>query len=48
MKLDDEKVRAIKDMPTPTDKKGVERLLGTINCLGKFITNLATVTEVVI
>ncbi|PFX21905.1 Retrovirus-related Pol polyprotein from transposon 17.6 [Stylophora pistillata] len=32
-------------MPAPTDKKGVERLLGTINYLGKFIPNLATVTE---
>ena len=32
-------------MPVPTDKKGVERLLGTVNELGKFIPNLATVTE---
>ena len=32
-------------MPSPTDKKGVERLLGTVNYLGKFIPNLATVTE---
>ena len=32
-------------MLAPTDKKGVERLLGTINYLGKFIPNLATVTE---
>ena len=32
-------------MPAPTDKKGVERLLGTVNYLGKFIPNLATVTE---
>ena len=45
MKPDDVNVRAIKDMPAPTDKKGVERLLGTVNCLGKFIPNLATVTE---
>ena len=29
IKPDDVKVRAIEDMPTPTDKKGVERLLGT-------------------
>ena len=28
---DSEKVRAIQDMPPPVDKKGVERLLGTIN-----------------
>ena len=42
---DDEKIRAINDMPAPTDKKGVERLLGTVNYLSKFIPNLATVTE---
>lgn len=45
IKPDDEEVRAINDLPAPTDKKGVERLLGTINYLGKFIPNLATVTE---
>ena len=27
------------------DKKGVERLLGTVKYLGKFVPNLATVTE---
>ena len=32
-------------MPATTDKKGVEKLLGTVNYLGKFIPNLATVTE---
>ena len=41
IKPDDEKIRAISDMPAPTDKKGVERLLGS----GKFIPNLAAVTE---
>ena len=41
----DVKVGVIKDTPAPTDKKGVERLLGTANYLGKFIPNLATVTE---
>ena len=45
IKPDDVKVRAIEDMPTPTDKKGVERFLGTVNYLGKFIPNLATATE---
>ena len=28
IKPGDEKIRAISDMPAPTDKKGVERLLG--------------------
>ena len=45
IKPDDEKVRAIKDMPAPTDKKRVERLLGRVNYLGKIIPNLASVTE---
>ena len=45
IKPDDVKVRTIEDMPAPTDKKGVERLLGTVNYLGKFIPNLATATE---
>ena len=42
---DPEKVRAIREMPPPTDKKGVERLLGTINYLAKFIPNMSTVTQ---
>lgn len=45
IKPDSEKASAIKDMPTPTDKSGAERLLGTVNYLGKFILNLASVTE---
>ena len=35
IKPDDEKVRAINDMPAPTNKKGVETLHGTVNYLGK-------------
>lgn len=42
---DPEKVKAIREMPPPTDKKGVERLLGTINYLAKFIPNMSTVTQ---
>ena len=38
-------MRAINDMPAPPDKKGVERLFGTVNYLGKFILNLEIVTE---
>ena len=45
IKPNNEKVPAINDMPAPTDKKGVERLLGTVNYLGKFIPNLATVIK---
>ena len=32
-------------MATPTDKKGVERHLGTVNYLGKFIPNFATIIQ---
>ena len=45
IKPDDAKIRAISEMPASSDIKGVERLLGTVNYLGKFIPNLATVTE---
>ncbi|CAC5400091.1 unnamed protein product [Mytilus coruscus] len=42
---DQEKIRAIKEMPAPIDKKGVQRLLGTINYLAKFVPNMSAVTE---
>ena len=42
---DPKKVRAIQDIPPPSDKKGIERLLDTINYLAKFIPNMSTVTQ---
>ena len=33
------------EMPSPQDKKGVERLLGTVNYLAKFTPNMSTVTK---
>ena len=45
VKPDEAKVESINEMEAPTDKKGVERLLGTVHYLGKFITNLATLTK---
>lgn len=42
---DKEKVRAIAEMPPPDDKKGVERLLGVVNYVVKFIPNMAAVTK---
>ena len=39
------KVKAITNMPPPYDKKGVERLLGTINYLAKFISSMSTITK---
>ena len=38
------KVQAILDMPPPTDKKGVLRVMGMINFLGKYIPNLSSKT----
>lgn len=45
VKPDGDKIRAIAEMPPPTDKKGVERLLGTVNYLAKFVPNMSTITQ---
>ncbi|XP_060073561.1 uncharacterized protein K02A2.6-like [Ylistrum balloti] len=45
VKPDPEKLSAITEMPRPVDKKGVERLLGTVNYLAKFIPNMSTITQ---
>ena len=42
---DGERVRAICGMPPPQDKRGVERLLGILNYVAKFIPDLSTVTH---
>ena len=44
LKTDPEKVRAIVEMPRPTDKAGVRRLLGMVNYVSKFIPNLSDLT----
>ncbi|XP_048582219.1 uncharacterized protein K02A2.6-like [Nematostella vectensis] len=41
LKPDPEKVRAINEMPAPTDKDGILRFLGTVNYLDKFIEHKA-------
>lgn len=41
---DPEKIRAIADMPAPEDKKDLQRALGLVNYLGKFIPNLSANT----
>ena len=38
---DEAKVNAVKQMPTPNDKKDIQRFLGLINYMGRFIPNLA-------
>ena len=42
---DPERLRAITDMPPPQDKKGVERLLGVLNCVAKFIPDMSSITQ---
>lgn len=45
LKPDPAKVRAIVDMPHPTDKDGVVRVIGTMNYLDKFIKHKADLQE---
>ena len=42
---DPERVRAITEMPPPQDKKGVERLLGVLNYVAKFIPDMSSITQ---
>ena len=42
---DPNKVRAIKDMPTPTDVASLKRFLGMVNYLAKFLPHLSRVSE---
>ena len=44
MKPDPRKTSAIRNLPVPTTKVELQRFLGMINYLGKFIPNLATIT----
>ena len=44
LRTDQEKVRAIVEMPRPTDKAGVQRLLGMVNYVSKIIPNLSDLT----
>ena len=42
---DPSKVSAIVNFEKPVDKKGIQRLLGMVNYLGKWVANLSTITE---
>lgn len=44
VKLDPSKIEAIRNMPTPKSKNDLQRLLGMITYLGKFIPNLSVTT----
>ena len=41
LKSDPMKVRVIQPLPQPTDKKSIERLLGCVKYLSRFLPNLA-------
>lgn len=41
---DEEKINAIMNMPKPTDKAGVLRIMGMVNFIDKFIPNLSAKT----
>lgn len=45
LKPDPDKVQGIKEMPTPTSKQDLKRLLGMVNYLQKFAPNLSEVTS---
>ena len=45
LKPDPNKVKAILEMPTPAEKQSLQRLLGMITYLAKFLLNLSDVTE---
>ena len=45
MEPNPERVKAINEMPPPQDKKGVQRLLGMITYLGRYIPNLSDLTQ---
>ena len=45
LRVDPAKVRAIREMPAPTDMAGVQRLLGLAQYLSKFLPHLSDITK---
>ena len=45
LQADPKKIAAIRDMPRPTDVQGVQRLIGVITYLSKFLPQLSSVCE---
>ena len=45
LQADPNKLKAINEMPPPTDKEGVQRVLGMINYVQKFAPNLADLAK---
>ena len=46
MSIDDEKIIAIKNMPSPKNKKDIQRFLGMVTFLNRFIYNLSEKTSI--
>ncbi|XP_034064156.1 GTPase IMAP family member 9-like [Gymnodraco acuticeps] len=45
LKIDPEKTQAVLDMPTPTDAKAVQRMIGFVTYLAKFLPRLSEICE---
>ncbi|UYV82899.1 K02A2.6-like [Cordylochernes scorpioides] len=45
IKADEKKVKAIAEMKTQADLHGVQRFMGMVNFLGRFVSNLAEITK---
>ena len=45
LKIDPEKLEAVKEMPKPQDVEGVRRLCGFVNYLAKFLPKLSEILE---
>ena len=45
LQADPEKIQVIQNMPRPTDIHGVQRLIGVVTYLSKFVPQLSTVCE---
>ena len=45
VKADPEKIEAIMKMPKPIDVNGIQRFLGLVNYLTKFLGNLSDICE---
>ena len=45
LRVDPAKVKAVLEMPAPTDKTGIQRLLGMIQYLSKFLPHLSDMTK---
>ena len=45
LRVDPGKVKAIHNMPAPTDKAGVQKLLGMVQYLSKYLPNMSNMTK---